>query len=126
MKPNALSALGALLLAGCGTSTPPPVSPGTRPPPPGFSLPPATASHGGDGLLGRSVDAVGTLLGKPRLDVTEGAGRKLQFTGDSCVIDVYFYAPKAGAKPVATHIDARSRDGRVVDTNGCITVLRRR
>lgn len=98
----------------------------SRHPPAAARIFPATASHGGDGLLGRSVDAVGTLLGKPRLDVTEGAGRKLQFAGDSCVIDVYFYAPKAGAKPVATHIDARSRDGRAVDTNGCITVLRRR
>src|SRR3546814_8937291 len=43
---------------------------------------------------------------------TEGAGRKLQFSGSNCTLDVYFYAPRAGANPVATHVDARTPDGR--------------
>ena len=117
--------LSALMLAGCGAATTaPPVSAGTRPPV-GFSLPPA-ASRGGDGILGRSADAVGTLFGPARLDVREGPGRKMQFAGAACILDVYFYAPKAGAAPVATHVDARGSDGRDADANGCIAALRGR
>lgn len=76
-------------------------------------------------LIGNGVDAIGRMFGKPRLDVTEGAGRKLQFAGSSCTLDVYFYAPRAGADPVATHVDARTPDGRNAEVNGCAQSLRR-
>src|SRR3546814_11640606 len=59
------------------------------------------------------------------LDVTEGAGRQLQFTGEPCILDVYYYAPTRGAKPLATHVDARARDGRAADADRCIAALRR-
>lgn len=76
-------------------------------------------------LIGSSADAIGRMFGKPRLDVTEGAGRKLQFAGSSCTLDVYFYAPRAGASPVATHVDARTPDGRNAEVNGCAQSLQR-
>jgi len=76
-------------------------------------------------LIGNSADAVGRMFGKPRLDVTEGAGRKLQFAGSNCTLDVYFYAPRAGAIPVATHVDARTPDGRNADVNSCAQSLQR-
>jgi len=76
-------------------------------------------------LIGNSADAVGRMFGKPRLDVTEGAGRKLQFAGSNCTLDVYFYAPRAGANPVATHVDARTPDGRNADVNSCAQSLQR-
>jgi hypothetical protein len=41
------------------------------------------------------------------------------------VIDVYFYAPRAGAAPVATHVDSRTPDGRNAELNSCVEALRR-
>ena len=76
-------------------------------------------------LIGNSADAIGRMFGKPRLDVTEGAGRKLQFAGTSCTLDIYFYAPRAGANPVATHVDARTPDGRNAEVNSCAQSLQR-
>lgn len=76
-------------------------------------------------LIGNSPDALARLFGKPRIDVTEGAARKLQFAGSSCIIDIYFYAPRAGAQPVATHVDARTPDGRGAEIESCTEALRR-
>ena len=65
------------------------------------------------------------MFGKPRLDVSEGAGRKLQFAGSACVLDVYYYAQRSGAEALATHVDARTPDGRDTNVDGCIGALRR-
>ncbi|WP_447765582.1 hypothetical protein [Sphingopyxis panaciterrae] len=76
-------------------------------------------------LIGSSADAIGRMFGKPRLDVTEGTGRKLQFAGSNCILDIYFYPPRAGAAPVATHVDARTPDGRNAEVNSCAQAFRR-
>lgn len=120
-------ALAPLLLAGCGSAAnsariPPPASAGTRPaPPPIFRAPPA-----GDPVLGQTVAAVSNLLGQPRLDLREGAGRKLQYRSAGCVVDIYFYAPRPQSEPVATHIDARGQDGRDADRAYCIGAMAKR
>lgn len=77
-------------------------------------------------LIGNSADALNRALGRPRIDITEGSGRKIQYQGTSCVLDVYFYPPAAGASAVATHVDARSPDGKDVDVNRCADSIRRR
>ncbi len=110
----ALSGLALTLGACAGPAIPRPATP---PPPP--STPTVVRPVQNNALIGSSADAIGRMLGKPRLDVTEGAGRKLQFAGTSCTLDVYFYAPRAGANPVATHVDARTPDGRNADVNSC-------
>lgn len=112
-----LAALGGCSAAIPPRSAPPPV---TAAPAPTIVRPVQTNS-----LIGQSADAIGRMFGKPRLDVTEGAARKLQFEGSACVIDVYFYAPRAGAAPVATHVDARTPDGRNAELNSCVETLRR-
>lgn len=105
----------ALTLGACaGPAIPRPATP-----PPAPSTPTVVRPVQNNALIGSSADAIGRMLGKPRLDVTEGAGRKLQFAGTSCTLDVYFYAPRAGANPVATHVDARTPDGRNADVNSC-------
>lgn len=114
------------LLAGCGAQSsgklPPPASVNSRPaPPPVFRPPPP-----GDPVLGQNVAAVSSLLGTPRLDVREGAGRKLQFSGAGCVVDIYFYSPRAQGEPVATHIDARGADGRDADRAYCLGAMAKR
>jgi hypothetical protein len=122
----AIAGLG-LILSACGASTsggklPPPASVSTRPaPPPVFRPPPP-----GDPVLGQSAAAVSKLFGTPRLDLREGAGRKLQFSGAGCVVDVYFYAPRPNVDAVATHIDARGIDGRDADRAYCLGALAKR
>lgn len=77
-------------------------------------------------LIGHSADGLTRRYGSARIDVSEGSGRRMQFAGSSCVIDVYIYPPSAGAAPVATHVDARSPDGRDVDVDRCAQSLQRR
>ncbi|KTE18531.1 hypothetical protein ATE67_17665 [Sphingopyxis sp. H050] len=125
MKINALLGLAAstLLLAGCASSAtiPRPSPPVATPRPP--STPPRITQT--NSLVGQRANAALSLFGKPRLDVAEGAGRKLQFAGTACILDIYYYAPKAGADPIATHVDARTPDGRDANVDSCVNALRR-
>ena len=62
-----------------------------------------------------------------RLDVVEGDARKLQFSGEPCVLDIYLYPMRKGGEPAATYVDARrSSDGLDVDRASCIAALRQR
>lgn len=112
--------LGASL-AGCAAAGAPPPRTST------VKLPPATRPSGVDDstLTGRSAEAVSRLFGPARLDVSDGPGRKLQFVGAACVLDVYFYAKRKGSDAVATHADARTPDGRTAEVESCINALRR-
>lgn len=112
----------ALTLGACaGPAIPRPSTPSAANPPPTTVVRPVQ----NNALIGNSADAIGRMFGKPRLDVSEGAGRKLQFAGSNCILDVYFYAPRAGANPVATHVDARTPDGRSAEVNSCAQSLQR-
>ncbi|MBL8649874.1 MAG: hypothetical protein JNL35_05660 [Sphingopyxis sp.] len=117
-----LAAAPILLLGACSAAVPPPRS---TPPPVAAPAPTVVRPVQSNSLIGQSADAVGRLFGKPRLDVTEGAARKLQYEGPACVIDIYFYAPRAGAPPVATHVDSRTPDGRNAELTSCVEALRR-
>ncbi|WP_422059355.1 hypothetical protein [Sphingopyxis sp.] len=124
MKINALLAIAAAttLLAGCAAGPPPrPSKPVATPRPP--STPPRIVQS--NSLVGQHANAALSLFGKPRLDVAEGAGRKLQFAGTACILDIYYYAPKAGADPIATHVDARTPEGRDANVDSCVGALRR-
>lgn len=143
-------ALGLLpLLAACGgattarpVSTPPPqsgisrpatVAP-TNPAPPvssastaGFRAPKVMSLPGIDGLIGANSAALSRQLGTPRLDVREGDARKLQFSGEPCVLDVWLYPLSPGAEPTATYVEARrASDGLDVDRIACVRALLRR
>ena len=111
--------LGACAGSAIPRATPPPRT--TATPPPTTVVKPVQ----NNALIGNSADAIGRMFGKPRLDITEGAGRKLQFAGSNCILDIYFYAPRAGANPVATHVDARTPDGRNAEVNSCAQALQR-
>ena len=121
----ALLSVLALPLAACGGVTggagrAGPITAGMRP---------ATDAHriaGAEAIMGRDATALTRLFGQPRLDVMEGAGRKLQFASDRCVLDAYLYVPRAGAPAVVTHVDTRNPDGADVDRAACIAALQRR
>ncbi len=117
----AVAALAATL-GGCGTTAVPrPTQPSVRPVPP----PAAPRITQNNSLVGHSANAALSLFGKPRLDVKEGMGRKLQFAGTPCILDIYYYAPKQGAEPVATHVDARTPEGRDANVDSCVAALRK-
>jgi hypothetical protein len=137
------SLLPLALLAACGPTTGTPVAsapapararvahvPATRP-----ATPPATGAFrtakvmnlpGVEGVIGADTAALQRAFGSPRLDVWEGDARKLQFSGEACVLDIYLYPPSPGATPTATWVDARrASDGLDVDRAACIKALRK-
>lgn len=116
------AALGALLVGGCAAVPAPMASPGVPPPPPK----PAYTSVGLERVLGQNAAALTQMLGQPDGDVTEGAGRRLQFASGICVLDAYLYPKDGGGVPVVTHVDARQRDGRAIDRASCVAALTRR
>jgi hypothetical protein len=79
-----------------------------------------------EGVIGATSAALEREFGTARLNVWEGDARKLQFSGEACVLDVYLYPPRPGAEPTATYVDARrSSDGLDVDRAACVKALRR-
>jgi len=113
---------GALLAAGCVA----PVRQAAPPVRPALSPPPVYSNNGLEGVVGQNARALIALFGNPDLDDREGPARKLQFLGPACVLDAYLYAPRAGAEPVVTHVDARLPDGRDMDRASCVAALSRR
>ena len=82
---------------------------------------------GVDGVIGANAADLQRLFGTARLDVFEGDARKLQFSGEPCVLDVYLYPMREGGEPAATYVDARrASDGLDVDRASCIAALRQR
>ena len=124
----AACALPALLSACGAPPRPSTMPPATRPVPP-QPRPEVQVMHlpGLEGVIGMNAGVLLRAFGQPRIDLTEGDVRKLQFSGAACVLDIYLYPPRNGGEPVATHVDARrSSDGRDVDRAACVEAMRRR
>ena len=107
------------------SSVPRQVEPAPRTTPPG--TPRLMRDAGLEGVIGAAAAELQRQFGDPRIDVREGDARKLQFTGEACVLDVFLYPTRNGATPTATHVEARrASDGRNVDRAACVRALRRR
>ena len=138
-----LPLLPVIALAACGPTTGAKVAsassqipaaraasvPATRPAPPaigGFRPARLMNATGLEGVIGVDSAALQRQFGKPRLDVWEGDARKLQFSGEACVLDIYLYPARPGAAPTSTYIDARrASDGLDVDRAACVKALRK-
>ena len=97
--------IGLLLLAACAprpAPTPVPLKPVT---------PAAQSQHDHRTVNGMTAGDLIQHFGKPRLQIVEGQGTKLQFTGPNCVLDVYLYPPPGGGTPRATLMEARNFQG---------------
>lgn len=90
-------------------------------------VPQVMAPAGLEGVIGSPATALTGRFGTPRLDVAEGDARKLQFTGATCVLDIYLYSIAATAAPTATHVEARLRQGgAALDAGTCIREIESR
>lgn len=132
------------LLSACATAVPqsappppprpaqqtqvPPSRPAPPPPPAiaGYRQPQIMEGPGLGGIIREEAGAITRRFGPPRLDVAEGDMRKLQFSGEACVLDIFLYPLAPGAPPQATWIEARrASDGAAVDRLACIQALSR-
>ena len=122
-------ALLATLLLLAGGVSPPEVRAEVRPAAPverkAAPLPPRTVvvTRGLEGVMGKDASTLKRLFGEPRLDVVEVYGRKLQFVGKPCILDVFLYPERKGGREVVTYVDARRSDGTAVDRAACIEGL---
>ena len=92
-----------------------------QPPP----KPQVLALPGLEGVIGSTAPQLTREFGQPRLDVLEGDARKLQYSGNACVLDIFLYPSAPGREPQATYVDARrSSDGADVDRVACVSALR--
>lgn len=131
-KTAALIAL-ALLLGGCSAGasgsyirTAPSASSATTTQSGGFRPPQVMRGSGLDSVIGRGAGALTSRFGEARIDLVEGDARKLQFASQTCVLDVFLYPVEAGNAPVATHVEARLRDGgAATDRASCIAEVER-
>jgi hypothetical protein len=104
----------------------PPTRP-IQPPQVGFRAPQILRLPGLEGVIEQNFAGLVRQFGSPRLEVAEGDMRKLQFSGQACVLDVFLYPLREGGEPVATYVDARRpSDGQDVDRAACVQALRRR
>jgi len=125
MKNVGLTLTLAVLLAGCVSSGAKPagsVDPSQIP----INDPGPISGKGLEAVMGRNAQTLQSMFGEPRLDVQEAVGRKLQFSGEACVLDAYLYARNGGGEHIVTHVDARRSDGAEVDRASCVNALRRR
>lgn len=100
----------------------PPSNP--APPSSGFVPPQVMRAPGLENVIGAGAAQLERRFGKPRLDVIEGDARKLQYSGEACVLDIFLYPLEPRGAPVATHIEARrASDGRDVDRAACVRAL---
>ena len=63
-------------------------------------------------------------FGRPRLQIQEGEGSKVQFAGPNCVLDFYLY-PGPGGAPRVSQIDARNFQGGDVSPQSCVHEIER-
>lgn len=115
-----------LALAACGEggARPARIAPAPHIPVPQAPTPTALAA-GVDKVQGQTGPRLIAQFGQPRIDLKEGSGRKLQFTGPICILDAYLY-PKGRTEAVVTHIDVRQHDGKPIDQASCIAALSKR
>ena len=110
----------ALFVAACATR------PSPTPVQPAAPSPAAADRHDHRTLNGMTAGELIEHFGKPRLQIREGDGTKLQFAGPNCMLDVYLYPSGGTAAPRATHIEARNLQGVDVSAQSCATAIEQR
>jgi len=86
-------------------------------------VPESLPSHTPGDLIGLEPKEIQGLLGPVSLKRWEGEAQVMQFKGDQCVMDIYFYEAAPGGAFEATYLSARTLNGADVDTASCLTSL---
>ena len=73
--------------------------------------------------MGNYASTLKRVFGETRMGVVKVYGRKLQFVGKPCILDVFLYPERKGGREVVTYVDARRSDGTAVDRAACIEGL---
>src|SRR6185369_2524028 len=107
-----------LFLAACA-----PRPAATPAPQPATPVSTAPSQHDHRTVNGMTAGELIQHFGKPRLQIVEGEGTKLQFAGPNCVLDVYLYPPPGGGTPRATLIEARNSQGSDVSAQSCAAAI---
>jgi hypothetical protein len=77
-------------------------------------------------LIGLTAAELGQRFGQPGFQVREGAGTKLQWSENGCVLDAYLYPPESGrGAERVTHVDTRSRSGADLALETCLNLIAR-
>jgi len=83
---------------------------------------PTADRHDHRTLNGMTANQLVEHFGRPRLQVREGDGTKIQFAGPACMLDAYLY-PGQGNVPRVTHIEARNLQGGDVEAQSCVYAI---
>jgi hypothetical protein len=111
----------ALLTAACATT------PSPQPATPVAPTAAAADDHDHRSLNGMTAGELIEHFGRPRLQVVEGVGTKLQFAGPVCILDAYLYPPgNGGGTPRVAEIEARNFQGADVNTQACVYAIEQR
>lgn len=113
--------VGVLLVAACAPRPEPAPTPVPTTP-----APAAPSQHDHRTVNGMTAGELIQHFGRPRLQIVEGEGTKLQFAGPNCVMDVYLYPPAGGGTPRATLIEARNSQGNDVSAQSCAAAIEKR
>jgi hypothetical protein len=77
-------------------------------------------------LVGLTASELGQRFGQPSFQVREGAGTKLQWSANGCVLDAYLYPPDHGrGVDRVSFAEARRPSGAGLDLNACLALLAR-
>jgi hypothetical protein len=110
--------LAVLLVAGCAPT------PAPQPAKPASPASTAPDQHEHRTVNGMTAGELIQHFGKPKLQIMEGQSTKLQFSGPSCVLDVYLYPPESGSGPArATFIEARNLQGTSISAQSCAAAI---
>jgi hypothetical protein len=77
-------------------------------------------------LIGLTAHDLGVRFGQPGFQVREGAGTKLQWSENGCVLDAYLYPPDGGrGVDRVTFVDSRRPSGADLDLGSCLALMAR-
>ena len=114
LRRSILLVLSSGLVAACAPSlreAPPSVRTAPAPSPTSVPAPQIQREQGLESVIGKSATSLTRRFGRARIDLSEGDARKLQFSSQNCVLDIFLYPLERGNSPVATHVEARRRVG---------------
>ncbi len=117
MMHRILPLAAVIALAACAPRVATPVEPAPAP---------VTPVRPTGALFGVTASDLIARFGQPTFQVREGAGTKLQWSRNGCVLDAYLYPPpSAQGVPRVSHVDTRRPSGDNIPLDTCVALFGR-